>query len=103
MLYPSGFTSSYFNVENPADYPHKVIFESINNVIGEIDSIRLRPWLQHFKDYTQKNRFYVKKDITDQIRASDEQNTNGWMMWSPSSRYKKHYFKLTIIDKIASE
>jgi hypothetical protein len=103
MLYPSGFSSSYFNVENPADYPHKVIYESINNVVDEINPLRLRPWLQHFKDYTQEQRHYVKKDIEDQIRASEEHSTNGWMMWSPSSRYKKHYFKMSITNKIASQ
>jgi hypothetical protein len=103
MLYPSGFSSSYFNVDNPADYPHKVIFESINNVKNDINPLRLRPWLQHFKDYTQEKRFYVKKDIEEQIRASDEQNTNGWMMWSPSSRYKQDYFKMSTTNKIASE
>jgi hypothetical protein len=94
MLYPSGFSSSYFNVKNPADYPHKVIYESIDNVVGKIDRSRLRPWLQHFQDYTESKRLYLKQEIQDQIRASDEHNTNGWMMWSPSSRYKQHYFKM---------
>ncbi|WP_373070954.1 putative glycoside hydrolase [Sulfurimonas sp.] len=103
MLYPSGFSSSYFNVKNPADYPHKVIYESINNVVDQINPLRLRPWLQHFKDYTQEKRFYVKKDIEAQIRASEEHDTNGWMMWSPSSRYKQNYFRLTAISRIDSE
>lgn len=103
MLYPSGFSSSYFNVKNPADYPHKVIYESIDNVVDKIDLARLRPWLQHFQDYTQTKRLYLKKEIQDQIRASDEHNTNGWMMWSPSSRYKQKYFKVPTISKIDSE
>ena len=95
MLYPSGFSSNYFSVEHPAEHPHKVIYESIDNVVDRIETIRLRPWLQHFKDYSQTKRFYVKKDIEEQIRASEDQNTNGWMMWSPSSRYNLQYFKVS--------
>jgi len=98
MLYPSGFTSEYFKVQYPSDHPHMVIHKSINNIVDEIDPKRLRPWLQHFKDYAHTKRFYSKKDISEQIRACDDHNTTGWMMWSPSSRYKQHYFEPTIKD-----
>ena len=87
MLYPSGFSYGSFHFDYPADHPHAVIYRSIKNVKKKIDIKRVRPWLQYFKDYKKKRRSYQKFEIQEQIRATDELNTNGWMMWSPSSKY----------------
>jgi len=87
MLYPSGFSYGSFYFDYPADHPHAVIYRSIKNVKKKIDIKRVRPWLQYFKDYKKKRRPYQKFEIQEQIRATDELNTNGWMMWSPSSKY----------------
>jgi len=91
MLYPSGFASGSFHVEYPADHPYKVIYRSIKHIQNRIDLNRVRPWLQYFRDYKSKRRVYGKFEIQEQIRATDNLNTNGWMMWSPSSRYHKEY------------
>lgn len=92
MLYPSGFASGSFNFEHPSEHPHAVIYRSIKNIDGRIDPKRVRPWLQYFKDYAHKKRDYKKFEVTEQIRASEDINTSGWMMWSPSSRYHINYF-----------
>lgn len=91
MLYPSGFASGSFHFDYPADHPHAVIYRSINNIKNKVDISRVRPWLQYFKDYTSKRRPYKKFEVQEQIRATQELNTNGWMMWSPSSRYHEEY------------
>ncbi|MCF6330555.1 MAG: GTP-binding protein [Sulfurimonas sp.] len=96
MLYPSGFASGFFGLENPSEHPHVVIYSSINQIIDIIEPKRIRPWLQHFKDYTSSAVFYRQKEIKEQIRATDEHNTSGWMMWSPSSRYISNYFQKNI-------
>lgn len=93
MLYPSGFASGSFYFEYPSEHPHAVIYRSIKNIEDRIDSSRVRPWLQYFKDYAHKRREYKKFEVNEQIRAADDANTSGWMMWSPSSKYDLDYFK----------
>ncbi len=93
MLYPSGFASGSFYFEYPSEHPHAVIYRSIKNIKDRIDSSRVRPWLQYFKDYAHKKREYEKFEVNEQIRAADDVNTSGWMMWSPSSKYNLDYFK----------
>lgn len=87
MLYPSGFVSGSFGVKYPADYPYITIYRSIKNIEGKIDPKRVRPWLQSFKDYAHSKRYYKKFEVREQIRAAEDINTSGWMMWSPSSKY----------------
>jgi len=93
MLYPSGFAKGSFRLKNPSEHPYIVIYRSIKNIKDRIDTKRVRPWLQHFKDYAHKKRDYRKFEINQQIKASNDINTSGWMMWSPSSRYHLNYFK----------
>lgn len=92
MLYPSGFVSGSFLFKSPSNHPHAVIYRSIKNIEDRIDAKRVRPWLQYFKDYAHEKRHYREFEIKEQIRATQEINTNGWMMWSPSSRYHMEYF-----------
>lgn len=96
MLYPSGFANGFFGLGSPAEHPHTVIYRSIDKIKDIIDPIRIRPWLQHFKDYTSSSVFYRKKEVKEQIRATDDHNTSGWMMWSPSSRYTLDHFQKNI-------
>ena len=92
MLYPSGFASGSFRVKYPAEHPYKVIYNSIANIEDEVNPIRIRPWLQHFKDYTYTKKHYKKKEISAQIQATKDLKTGGWLMWSPTNRYYKDYF-----------
>ena len=91
MLYPSGFAKGSFYFDYPANHPYSVIYRSVNNIRERVDVSRVRPWLQYFKDYKSERRPYEKFEIQEQIRATEELNTNGWMMWSPSSKYHKSY------------
>ena len=87
MLYPSGFSSGSFYFKYPAKHPYAVIYRSVKNIEDRVDLKRVRPWLQYFKDYTSANVEYNRHEIQDQIRATRDAATNGWMMWSPSSKY----------------
>ena len=93
MLYPSGFASGSFHFKHPSEHPYAVIYRSIKNTKDRIETIRVRPWLQYFKDYAHKRRYYRKFEVGEQIRAAENVNTSGWMMWSPSSKYHLNYFK----------
>jgi len=95
MLYPSGFASGSFNFEHPSEHPHAVIYRSIKRIKDRIEPLRVRPWLQYFKDYAHTRKHYKKFEVTEQMRAADDIEANGWMMWSPSSRYHKEYFEPT--------
>ncbi|MEJ2415170.1 MAG: putative glycoside hydrolase [Sulfurimonas sp.] len=92
MLYPSGFASGSFGKEHPAKHPYIVIYRSIVHISDKIDPLRVRPWLQYFKDYTSSNVDYEEDEIKKQIKAADDANTSGWMLWSPSSRYDLDIF-----------
>lgn len=91
MLYPSGFARGSFHVKYPAKHPYKVIFRSIKHIQPKISLSRVRPWLQYFKDYTQLKKIYTRKEIQAQIKASEDVGANGWMLWSPSSKYNIDY------------
>ena len=96
MLYPSGFARGSFYFDNPSEHPYDVIYRSIKNIQDRIEPNRVRPWLQYFKDYAHKRRHYKKDEIRAQIRATQDINTSGWMMWSPSSKYHTEYFNPTL-------
>lgn len=91
MLYPSGFSSGSFYFKYPSEYPYEVVFRSIKKIQDKIPSNRVRPWLQYFKDYTQKKKRYERKEVQAQIRATEDIGANGWMLWSPSSKYHLEY------------
>jgi hypothetical protein len=93
MLYPSGFAPGSFGFDAPSEHPYAVLFRSIKNMHDRIEAIRVRPWLQHFKDYAHKKRDYKEFELQEQIRACDDANTSGWMVWSPSSKYHTSYFE----------
>ncbi len=93
MLYPSGFAKGSFYFQYPSEHPYEVIFRSIKNTKDKIQTTRIRPWLQYFKDYAHKKRYYKKFEVNEQIRAAQDVNTSGWMLWSPSSKYHIEYFQ----------
>ena len=87
MLYPSGFSKGSFYFDYPSEYPYEVVFRSVKTIQDRIPSNRVRPWLQYFKDYTKRKKEYKRAEIQAQIKATEDVGTNGWMMWSPSSKY----------------
>jgi len=93
MLYPSGFACGSFHFDYPAEYPYEVIYRSVKTIQDRIASNRVRPWLQYFKDYGKYKLPYRKIAIQAQIRASEDVGANGWMMWSPSSKYHLEYLR----------
>jgi len=91
MLYPSGFSSGSFNFKYPSLHPYEVVYRSIKHIQDLVPSSRVRPWLQYFKDYTRPKKIYGRPEIQAQIKATEGVGTNGWMMWSPSSKYSFTY------------
>ncbi len=97
MLYPSGFHKWTLGFSDPTLYPYQIVKASILKAHGDIEPIRIRPWLQSFRDYAFSRKEYKEYDIAQQIKASDDCNASGWLLWSPSSRYpyvNNHMFHL---------
>jgi hypothetical protein len=89
MLYPSGFAHGIPGYSNPVDNNYEVILHSLQqavDVVG-IGSQQLRPWLQAFRDYAFDRRQYSAQDIQDQIRASEQSGSHGWMLWNAASYF----------------
>jgi len=87
MLYPSGFPKGAMGFKDPTQHDYDIIYQSVTRMHDRIAPIRVRPWIQSFKDYAHSHKFYRKEAIRDQINACDDANTNGWLVWNPSSRY----------------
>ena len=93
MLYPSGFSSGSFYFKHPSEHPYEVVYRSVKTIQDEIPSARVRPWLQYFRDYTKRKKSYNRAEIQAQIKATEDIGTDGWMMWSPSSKYSLEYLR----------
>ncbi len=89
MLYPSGFNKGILGIEDPAAEPYRVIKATLLKMEETVEPVRLRPWLQYFKDYAFSRKHYNHDEIREQIRASDDTNCSGWLLWNPSSRYNR--------------
>jgi len=88
MLYPSGFSSGSFYFKYPSEHPYEVVYRSIKTIQDRVESKKVRPWLQYFRDYTRRRKAYQREEIQQQIKAAEDVGSNGWMLWSPSSKYK---------------
>ena len=93
MLYPSSFASGTLGYRYPSEYPYEMIYRSIRNTNEKIAPKRIRPWIQAFHDYSSRKKRYYDYEIQQQLLAAKDAGTNGWMMWSPSSKYKLSYFQ----------
>ncbi len=89
MLYPSGFNRGILGIEDPSLEPYRIIKASLLKMEETVEPVRLRPWLQYFKDYAFSRKHYNDFEIKEQIRASDDTNCSGWLLWNPSSRYNR--------------
>jgi len=89
MLYPSGFNEGILGIEDPSLEPYRIIKASLLKMEESVEPVRLRPWLQYFKDYAFSRKHYNHEEIREQVRASDDTNCSGWIFWNPSSRYNR--------------
>ena len=93
MVYPSSFANGSFGHNYPSEFPHEVVYKSIAHITNRIEAKRIRPWIQAFRDYTRRRKHYGAYEIQEQMRVEKELGTNGWMIWSPRSKYYQAYFE----------
>ncbi|KQV59559.1 GTP-binding protein [Pelomonas sp. Root1217] len=91
MLYPSGFTFGIPGHRDPVAAPYEIVHHSLQRALERtgLPGMRLRPWLQAFRDYAFDRRLFGEREIRLQIDAADALGTDGWMLWNASNRYQE--------------
>ncbi len=89
MLYPSGFSFGIPGHRDPVAAPYEIVRKSLQRAIDRtgLPGVRLRPWLQAFRDYAFDRRAFGEREIRLQIDAAEAVGTDGWMLWNAANRY----------------
>jgi hypothetical protein len=91
MLYPSHFNDNFDGFKNPGDNPYYFIFEGCKKFISLSKPTIIRPWLQAFRWRVSS---YNEKYILEQIRASDDAGSHGYLFWNASNNHETVYSAL---------
>jgi hypothetical protein len=92
MLYPSGFHYGIPGHPRPlastADI-YSTIKLTLDNGLKRTHANprKFRPWLQAFRDYAFGGVVFGPEQVSTQIRAADDDHTDGWLLWNPRNRY----------------
>lgn len=85
MLYPSHWNDGEYGVADPNGDPYAIIKASLDDFRTVTAGTRagLVPWLQDFDDGSE----YGAEQVQAQVRATQELDVDGFLLWNPSSRY----------------
>jgi hypothetical protein len=89
MVYPSHYPHGSFGFERPNAEPYGVVNAAITSAYKRnaklgLSGERVRPWLQAF---TLGAPAYGPDEIRAQKKAVYDAGYDGWVLWSPGSRY----------------
>jgi hypothetical protein len=90
MVYPSLYPRGSFGIRVPNAEPHKTILIALTSArtrdakLGITTPEHVRPWLQAF---TLGAPHYGPAEIEAQKQAVYDAGYDGWVLWSPGSRY----------------
>ena len=89
MVYPSGYHKGIPGFRNPVENSYHVVHESVRLTKKRAAHtvVRVRPWLQDFKDYAFDKRIFGVTEVKAQIKGSDDAGGSGWMLWNPKNDY----------------
>jgi len=90
MTYPSHYPPGSFGIKHPNAEPYKTINIAIEkaherNLKLGLTGERVRPWLQAF---SLGQPPYTANEIREQKRAVYDAGFDGWVLWSPGSKYE---------------
>lgn len=95
MIYPSHYTTGWFNAKDPDKAPYQTIKGAIEDTHKKLEPLEdkkpiIRPWIQDFTaswlgqgHYTK----YGKHEVEEQIRALKDMNVDEYLLWNASNRY----------------
>ena len=89
MVYPSGYQRGIPGYRNPVEHPYEVVRESVRLIRQRSApaSVRVRPWLQDFRDYAFDRRPFGVAEIRAQMKGALDAGAAGWMLWNPRNDY----------------
>jgi hypothetical protein len=95
MLYPSGFHLGIPGYRNAVANSNRIVYLTLKKAQerSNLPPVRFRPWLQAFKDYAFDRRQFAALEIKEQIKATEEFGSGGWMFWNPRNNYKSDGLK----------
>jgi len=87
MVYPSHYYSGIMGFDNPAAHPYEIVNKAMRDgnimIAAASSTAQSRPWLQDFN----MGAVYTASMIKAQIKAADENNTSGWLLWNAGNKY----------------
>src|SRR5260370_23258040 len=89
MVYPSGYHKGIPGFANPVEHPYQVVFESVRLIRKRAahTRVRVRPWLQDFRDYAFDPRIFGVNEIRPQMQAADDAGAAGCVLLNPRNDY----------------
>lgn len=100
MIYPSHYSTGWYNLENPNANPYLVVKGSMQEALEKNSSMEnpsvIRPWIQ---DFDWEGIEYGPKEVRAQIIAAKELGINEYMIWNPSNVYDPHCYIETSAEK----
>lgn len=95
MVYPSHYSTGWFDVKDPDKDPYATIKGSMVDTHKKLDPLGsfkpvIRPWIQDFTASWLGSGHYVKygkKQVDDQIRALKDENIDEFLLWNANNRY----------------
>ncbi|KHL94943.1 GTP-binding protein [Paenibacillus sp. IHB B 3415] len=95
MVYPSHYSTGWFDVKDPDKDPYATIKGSMVDTHKKLDPLGsykpvIRPWIQDFTASWLGSGHYVKygkKQVEDQIRALKDEKVDEFLLWNANNRY----------------
>ncbi len=89
MVYPSGYNRGIPGFTKPLENPYQIVFESVRLIRKRAahTHVRVRPWIQDFRDYAFDHRIFGVSEIRAQMKGADDAGGTGWMLWNPRNDY----------------
>ncbi|AIQ52028.1 putative glycoside hydrolase [Paenibacillus sp. FSL R7-0331] len=95
MVYPSHYSTGWFDVKDPDKDPYATIKGSMVDTHKKLDPLGsykpvIRPWIQDFTaSWLGSGHFvkYGKQQVEDQIRALKDENVDEFLLWNANNRY----------------
>ncbi|MEO5816853.1 MAG: putative glycoside hydrolase [Gemmatimonadaceae bacterium] len=104
MVYPSHYPRGSFNIPSPNADPYQIIKIALTKAkerdakLGVKTPEHIRPYLQAF---TLGSPHYGPEQLNAQKKATYDSGYDGWVLWSPGSKYEEFLpaFEKTLVSR----
>lgn len=95
MVYPSHYSTGWFDVKDPDKDPYATIKGSMVDTHKKLEPLGsytpiIRPWIQDFTASWLGSGHYIKygkQQVEDQVRALKDENVDEFLLWNANNRY----------------